>query len=934
MATKPNEIRHSQVSCELENYTLQRGQSLAYTADLNSDSVYQLTDLDYVESVDADPTVNISMDTNEFGSTLLFNILSGRYEGYADETFNVEDIMLNPVDLLVSVKESSSATLANRSAWFNYCFVDSISGSYQVDGFASESVSLTGNSMRWYSNADSTNFGATKILKFDVVDGTGQVDSFFDDLNQPGYLHVLTDNGQIVPTSRYIFDTLTHSVVPYNDFSFVDGHRYRGVFYNRSDFPTPNDVLSPIGGIVSKEIEIVMWDSNTDPIDWQTAVGTETTKQILRLQSVDYEVAFDREALRQTMTGLFSQSVNSVNITSSISAMDSDLEHWARTTGHWADYTDGTLDSMNLSDFQNMNSLCMRIDIFNTKDYANHNAGTLLKQLYFTGGKVTSIGDTRDVPGRGTQSFDIRFSTLIIRGTGAQGRSSQALWGGKEFAFIFISDDGASHNVGWADAYSLAGVPNNLTLAVQSERLKTISTPSLSQAQINTLYTDGNAFINHTFDHCNGGPSGWNNTNAPGLFGTLRGYIIDATQHHVFTSWSQAMPYYKNNIDRDTLTYLTSTGARIPNQPRSATTTMAFPGNAFLPENMWDAYRLGYKGARVGYSWNTINHFPVDRINTRDAISIMRVPLAVVSDVLVGGTTDAYTEGTVKAAAANMFSQYRNDGTFHGGMCVIYAHSYGIDAYHVTNYPNGWPLTDGTVITAYTDGIRKTELKWILEEAVAQNGKVMNFKDAVDQYWQLGHYLDNPELTYGMDYTNDIIFVAGAGDKYPSGEDFSVPTLSDSDVQVSYRIATLPGQFSIARLYTTGQIDFTTGEVPIMQVILSASPADTRLTQRCAPASLNAFSTTSLALTNSTVVPSAGNRAWSVFADQTIEYISPYTMYDLTNGYATLQTGNTNFYMVATIKGRMTPVDQRDIAGETDWMQKTILFYGPGGIYS
>jgi len=197
----------------------------------------------------------------------------------------------NPVDVLVSVKEIPTSTIASRSAWFNNCFVDGISGSFSADGFSTESVSLKGNDMRWFTSTDSSNYGATKIMNFVVSDGTAYPSFFYDEIGTTLGLHLLTENGKLIPTDKYTFSPTDHTITVLSDFSFVSTNRYRGVVWNRPDFPLPNDVNNPIGAITSKEVQAVMWDSTTDPIDWQYDVGTDTNKQMWRVQSVDYDLA-------------------------------------------------------------------------------------------------------------------------------------------------------------------------------------------------------------------------------------------------------------------------------------------------------------------------------------------------------------------------------------------------------------------------------------------------------------------------------------------------------------------------------------------------------------------------------------------------------------------------------------------------------------------
>ena len=95
--SKPNEIRHPKAALLAESYVVQRIQALGYTADLNSEEVNQLTDANIVEVIDSAPTVSLTIDTNDFGSINLINILGGYLT--KTENSNVNDGTVTDVDL-------------------------------------------------------------------------------------------------------------------------------------------------------------------------------------------------------------------------------------------------------------------------------------------------------------------------------------------------------------------------------------------------------------------------------------------------------------------------------------------------------------------------------------------------------------------------------------------------------------------------------------------------------------------------------------------------------------------------------------------------------------------------------------------------------------------------------------------------------------------
>lgn len=434
--TKPNEIRHPQAALLAEEYVCQRIQSLGYTADLNSEEVNQLTDPNVVEVVDADPTVSLTIDINEFGSINLYNQLAGFYgfpddvnrvaweydfkkasvdnTNHRDGTISHTDFGEVATDFLVAIKDTEAATIQARALWFSNCFVDSVSGSYQVDGFASESISLTGTQQRWFLNS----FASARIQKAVWLDADNL------DTTGTGAPQMLTEDGILLPASYYAIGG--SGFVSSGGYSFKENSRYRHMFLPASpSFPNiENDGANPIGGVKEGELELLMWDSNEfadEPLYGSEGIATQ---KMLRVQSVDYEISFDREDLKQLYTGTYYKGLNDSNITSTVTVLESNLELWALGTSNWADFTEGvpSVHYYSLSDFQSMSDIQLRIDVFNTKTYINHGPSTILKSIRLHDGKITSVSDSKDVPGRGTVTFDITFKRANYVGHGLSGR--------------------------------------------------------------------------------------------------------------------------------------------------------------------------------------------------------------------------------------------------------------------------------------------------------------------------------------------------------------------------------------------------------------------------------------------------------------------------------------------------------------------------------
>lgn len=413
--SKPIEVRHSRAALFAENFVVPRVQSLGYTADLNSEEVNELANSEVVEVVNGDPSVSLTVDINEYGSIDFLNQLSSSYIGQTsntntnDGTIDVSDFETASTDFNVTIDEDGSGAI-NRSSWFNNGYIESVSGTYQVDGFATESYSLSCTGQRWYLGTV-----PNVISRYVVV-----TDGRLDNTDGVATATVVTENGLILPSSYWGADTAYD--ITTNDetvWSPSASNRYRVLYAISTTHQSPSNVASPIGGVKEGEIEIVMWDTNQFDA---THVGTDTSDQLLRVQSVDYEVSFDREDLKQLYTGNYAKGLNSTSITATISANSSDLEMWALASSNQQDWSGSDIASIDLSDFQSVNTLALRIDIFNTNNYSNHDENTLLKQIYLGGGKVTNVGDSFDVPGRGSDTMEITFNTMHYHGTGVEGR--------------------------------------------------------------------------------------------------------------------------------------------------------------------------------------------------------------------------------------------------------------------------------------------------------------------------------------------------------------------------------------------------------------------------------------------------------------------------------------------------------------------------------
>jgi len=447
--TKPKQIQHTQSALVIDDFITPRVTSLGYSADLNSEEIEELGNANIVEILDDTPTISITVDVNDHGSLETIATLSnlirkpyGNTDYQADSTYweiDATDFEESAIDLLNPVKTTSSQ---QYSVWLNNCQIQSLSSTYSVDGFATESISLENSAQYVFINGwkyarvlvpsfiyktgshyDTTTAFTTHVL---AADNAPDATFHFNDLGETfvgqadSTALYLTKNG-VIQSSVWSWDT---TVLVSHDPSQLtwdpESDRLRVVVMSESIQTFAGPTATGRAGLRKGNSRMYFWDAGDDAPGSAFFTGREPSvgdsNYSKRIQSISIDVTWNRDELEQLGEHEpYDRGVESTEITATVSAIGTDVELFAIASGYTKDGTgwvDDDNNEMKLTDFQNATNLAVRIDIFNTTDITLHTDANRAKYILLTGGKVTSYGNSVDVPGRQTTDLTITFNAI------------------------------------------------------------------------------------------------------------------------------------------------------------------------------------------------------------------------------------------------------------------------------------------------------------------------------------------------------------------------------------------------------------------------------------------------------------------------------------------------------------------------------------------
>lgn len=433
-------VRYDWIACVIDGVVARRIQSLSSDTDFTEEQILELGNSGYAEVTD-EPTVNVTIDANDWGSVNTLALLAGKYNtafsadngGYkgsvGDNTYIITQSDFENAAVDITAPVSEDGLVLHRTKYLGYCFVNSLSFSYDVGGIATENFSLESDFKRWYLNDHkkvtvhtATVSNATTAVISGVNLGTGYVGLLVtvngvvvsDELTSVGRPGLgstitLTDSGA---------DTNVTSSSP--TLALTSGDRIRVVVAETGAdaMTTLSSTPDGIGGIRKGFVEIKLSDASN------TTAPLGSSKS-LRVQSVGIDIDLSREALDELGNSrAYARTLQTpVPITVTVTVNDSDLKMWADLSGLTFD---ANLDELDIQDF--IKTSILQVDIFKDKnihviDLSGANSttagsNTLLKRL--TVGNLSVSGESHSVStgGIAQQEFTMTGETFTAMGTG------------------------------------------------------------------------------------------------------------------------------------------------------------------------------------------------------------------------------------------------------------------------------------------------------------------------------------------------------------------------------------------------------------------------------------------------------------------------------------------------------------------------------------
>ena len=407
---KPEKQKSSGVACLIDGILAKRVQTLGVSVDITREQVQELANEGVVEYISDSPTIGITIDTNDVGSTDTLALLTDKLLTYTDDdansprgglyrfyikaassnasyrTITASDMLNGYCSILATLNEDG--TNAKRTMWMNRCAVTGISLSYDVSGNAAENYTLAADNKTWFLN-QYAGVRCYKPLNVQIGSTANGVQFYGLASSIPtnstvvavGYNNTILRNTGISgvtanSTAYWNVDILT--AVANNttfDFSTASGTTDRfWIIYNPASqvdtWESNANTASPgweleasagaVGALRRGNIKAYLWNSNTDTKSTYTAAG-----KALRLQTVSIDVALGEDQLFELGTdGFYAISKQTpVPITVTITANDSDLEYFAALTS--TAYGNAAVSSLTISDFNGYNAL--RVEIYKDK---------------------------------------------------------------------------------------------------------------------------------------------------------------------------------------------------------------------------------------------------------------------------------------------------------------------------------------------------------------------------------------------------------------------------------------------------------------------------------------------------------------------------------------------------------------------------------------
>lgn len=410
--SKPEKQKSSGVACLIDGVLTKRVQTLGVSVDITREQIQELANEGVVEYIADSPTVGITIDTNDVGSTdtlalltdkmLTYGVddpgdgpLGGRYRFYiktassnsVGRTITQSDMLSGYCSIMATLNEDG--TNAKRTMWMNRCAVTGVSYSYDVSGNAAENYTLSTDNKTWFLNQ----YAGVRCYKpvFRQIGSTSDGVKFFalDSCVPAASTVVAVGFNNTILRNRDINGVTGNATMYWGNSDAELVVTAAGITFGHSTASGSTDrfwiIYEPEGGDVTWESEADSanpgWElessagavgairrGNIKAYLWNTQTSSKTTYTLagrgLRLQTVSIDVALGEDQLFELGTdGFYAISKQTpIPITVTITANDADLEYFAAllSTGIATE-----IESLTITDFNGFNSL--RVEVYQDK---------------------------------------------------------------------------------------------------------------------------------------------------------------------------------------------------------------------------------------------------------------------------------------------------------------------------------------------------------------------------------------------------------------------------------------------------------------------------------------------------------------------------------------------------------------------------------------
>lgn len=323
----------------------------------------------------------------------------------------------------------------------------------------------------------------------------------------------------------------------------------------------------------------------------------------------------------------------------------------------------------------------------------------------------------------------------------SRARSDVGPWQGHDWVFVFSTDDGLRHNLGWAEVAD--SLDFAFTVYVNQHVSETAGWAGCYIAdrdELRSLAEQGLEIGQHGYEHGRWGLAPGEGCPSPASF--INYWYPECYPDGMTTQ--EAFECFLVEVSRDSLRDWLDVEAL----------TAAYPRHLHTDSVMYHLERLGYQGARDGGGCWQSPSFDVPPLNSWDGgLSLYRMPTLTTTATLWGDHWDQdghepqhFCTTTFRAKFDSVLAA--NQVIDDHKMFCLYTHDFGADddTYCDCNWHHG--------------GLTPAELAETVSYARQRGAIVMTFAEACAWYRSHAERIDDPVAEFGPGYAGDLVWRA------------------------------------------------------------------------------------------------------------------------------------------------------------------------------